>query len=91
MAHLITVAEYEQIPGRNEGFYYELHHGELVKVCFPKAKHFRLQRRLRQLLEAPAGTAGIVDIEIAFRPMPGILGGQREAPSNQGHYARWFD
>ncbi len=66
----MTVAEYEQIPERNEGFYYELHHGELVKVCFPKARHYKTQWRLRKLLEAPAGDAGIVDIEIAFRPLP---------------------
>jgi Uma2 family endonuclease len=68
--HLMTVAEYEQIPERNAGFYYELHHGELVKVCFPKRTHYKLQRRLRRLLEDPAGDAGVVDIEIAFRPLP---------------------
>jgi len=67
---LMTVAEYEQIPERNEGFYYELHHGELVKVCFPKARHYDRQRRLRRLLEGPVGDAGVVDIEIAFRPLP---------------------
>jgi Uma2 family endonuclease len=70
MAHLMTVAEYEQIPERNEGFYYELHHGELVKVYFPKPRHYKLQRRLRRLLESPAGDAGVVDTEFAFRPLP---------------------
>jgi Uma2 family endonuclease len=67
---MITVAEYEQIPERNEGFYYELHHGELVKECFPKARHYKTQRRLLRLLEGPAGNAGVVGIEIAFRPLP---------------------
>lgn len=68
--HLMTVAEYEQIPEHNEAFHYELHHGELVKVCFPKARHHKTQRHLRKLLEGVAGDAGIVDIEIAFRPLP---------------------
>lgn len=68
--HLMTVAEYEQIPERNEGFYYELHHGELVKVCFPKPKHYKTQWRLRDLLAGVAGETGFVGIELAFRPLP---------------------
>jgi Uma2 family endonuclease len=68
--HLMTVEEYNRLPEENAGFYYELHHGELVKVCFPKPKHYKTQRRLRRLLEGPVANAGIVDIEIAFRPLP---------------------
>jgi Uma2 family endonuclease len=68
--HLMTVAEYEQIPERNEGFYYELHHGELVKVCFPKTRHYKTQWRLYELLAGVTGSAGFVGIEIAFRPLP---------------------
>jgi Uma2 family endonuclease len=66
---LMTVAEYEQIPEESGGFY-ELHHGELVKVGYPKAKHAKCQRRLRQLLEQVAGGTGIVETEVAFRPLP---------------------
>lgn len=67
---LMTVSEYEQIPEGSGAFYYELHHGELVKVCHPKAKHTKRQRRLRQLLELAAGDTGIVEIEVPFRPLP---------------------
>jgi Uma2 family endonuclease len=67
---LMTVAEYEQIPEESEAFYYELHHGELVRVCHPKFKHTKAQRRLRQLLEAVVGATGVVEIEIPFRPLP---------------------
>jgi Uma2 family endonuclease len=58
--HLMTVAEYEQIPENNKTFYYELRHGELVKVCFPKAGHYKAQRRLRGELEGLAADAGIL-------------------------------
>jgi Uma2 family endonuclease len=68
--HLMTVAEYKQIPEHNEAFFYELHHGELVKVCHPKPRHYKTQWRLQKLLEGPAGDAGFVGIEIAFRPLP---------------------
>ena len=68
--HLMTVAEYEQIPENNKTFYFELHHGELVKVCFPKARHYKTQWRLLELLKRLAGNAGFVGIEIAFRPLP---------------------
>jgi Uma2 family endonuclease len=68
--HLMTVAEYKQIPEHNEAFYYELHHGELVKVCHPKAKHFNTQWRLFELLSAAVGDAGFIRIEVAYRPLP---------------------
>ena len=67
---LMTVEEYCRLPQENGEFYYELHHGELVKVCRPKPKHTKTQRRLRQLLEAVAGEAGIVEIEIPFSALP---------------------
>jgi Uma2 family endonuclease len=59
LTHLMTVAEYQQIPENNKTFYYELRHGKLVKVCFPKPGHYKTQRRLRRLLEALIGDAGI--------------------------------
>jgi len=67
---LMTVEEYTRLPEDNEAFYYELHHGELVKVCRPKPRHTKTQRRLRQLFEAVAGEAGIVEIEIPFSALP---------------------
>ena len=67
--HLMTVEEYSQLP-EERGFRYELHHGELVQVPPPKTRHFKTQRCLRVLLQVPAGNAGVVDIEIAFRPLP---------------------
>jgi Uma2 family endonuclease len=62
----MTVEEYSRLPEQSGEFYYELHHGELVKVSRPKARHYKTQRRLRQLLEAAAADAGIVDTEIPF-------------------------
>jgi Uma2 family endonuclease len=68
--HLMTVAEYEQIPETNAPFRYELHHGALVKVCHPKTRHHNTQWRLFELLAAQVGSAGFVRTEVAFRPLP---------------------
>ena len=67
--HPMTVAELDQLPD-SELFRYELRHGELIKVPPPKARHYKLQRRLRQLLERAAAETGIVDTEFAFRALP---------------------
>ena len=66
---LITFAEFERLPDPQFGRY-ELRHGEPVIVAPPKLKHSTVQRRLRRLLEAAAGEAGIVDSEFGFRPVP---------------------
>ena len=66
---LMTVTEFEQIPNPPGGRY-ELYHGELVEVSFPKLPHVRAQRQLRRLLEHAAGDAGVVDKEIPYRPLP---------------------
>lgn len=66
---LMTFAEYEQIPNPPGGIY-ELRHGELVKVAFPKFPHVRAQRQLRRMLESAAGDAGIVTSEMPYRPLP---------------------
>jgi len=66
----MTVEEYTRLPEGSGEFYFELHHGELVKVCRPKPRHTKTQRRLRQLFEAVAGEAGIVEIEIPFSALP---------------------
>jgi Uma2 family endonuclease len=67
---LMTFAEFEQLPNTPEGFPFELRHGELVKLVFPKMKHSRVQWQLRRLLERAAGQAGIVEKEVGFRPVP---------------------
>jgi Uma2 family endonuclease len=66
---LMTFAEAERLP-EPQGSCYELHHGELVEVPFPKVKHFLIQRQLRALLEQAAGESGIVEIEFGFRALP---------------------
>lgn len=67
---LMTVEEYCQLPQESEEFYYELWHGELVKVCRPKPKHYKIQWRWQPLLEELAGEAGFVGTELAFRALP---------------------
>jgi Uma2 family endonuclease len=49
---------------------YELHHGELVVVSFPKRRHWKVQQRLVELLKAAAGNRGAVGPEYPFRPLP---------------------
>lgn len=66
---LMTVEEYDLIPNPPEGVY-ELYHGELVKVGFPKSPHLKGRRQLRRLLENAAGDAGVVEDEMPFRPLP---------------------
>jgi Uma2 family endonuclease len=66
---LMTVAEYEKIPNPPGGVY-ELFHGELVEVRYPKYPHVRAQWQLRQLLQAAAGNAGVVHTEFPYRPLP---------------------
>ncbi len=66
---LLTFEEFQAIPNP-PGAYYELHHGELFKVAFPKIAHVRAQRQLRRLLESAAGDAGIVKEEMPYRPLP---------------------
>lgn len=66
---LMTFAEFEQLPDPPGG-YYELHHGELVRVANPKHPHVRAQWQLRRLLESAAADAGAVTTEMPYRPLP---------------------
>jgi Uma2 family endonuclease len=66
---LMTVAEYEKIPNPPGGRY-ELHHGELVNVGFPKNSQVQAQWQLCQLLQAAAGSAGSAYVEFPYRPLP---------------------
>src|SRR5437879_2347769 len=65
----MTVVEFEQLPDP-EGGRYELHHGELVFMAPPKKEHYSIQLALRDAFAAAGGSAGIVGIELAFRPTP---------------------
>ena len=56
---LVTFAELEQMPDAPDGRY-ELRHGELVKVPPTEFPHFRIQHRLRKLLESAARAEGVV-------------------------------
>jgi Uma2 family endonuclease len=65
---LMTFAEFEQLP-TPQGFRFELRHGELVQVPFPKLKHYVTQTRLQSLLENAAAGAGMIGLEFGFRAL----------------------
>ena len=65
---LITVAQFRELPEGGE-FTYELHHGVVVAVTRPKARHWALQRRLAELLGSKLREFGIVGMEFPFRPV----------------------
>ena len=67
---LMTVEQFRQLAEDDGPVYRELRHGEVFPVTRPKFKHYRIQRRVRKLLEALAGEDGIVEIEFAFRALP---------------------
>lgn len=64
---LITVEELRQIPDPL-GARYELHHGKLIEVTFPKQRHVAIQNRLVRLLSEAAQGRGVVQGEFPFRP-----------------------
>jgi Uma2 family endonuclease len=64
----MTFADLERIPDSAGRF--ELRHGELAKLTLPKHEHFLIQRFLREALGSAAAEAGVVDIELGFRPKP---------------------
>jgi Uma2 family endonuclease len=65
----MTFSEFDKLPDPENGEWYELHGGELVRMTRPKLKHSRIQRRLRRLLEAVA-KGYVVEIEVPFRAKP---------------------
>jgi Uma2 family endonuclease len=66
---LMTVEQYSALPDPKGGRY-ELHHGVLVEVTFPKMSHWFTQQRLTDLLKPLAKGQGRVGPEFAFRPLP---------------------
>ena len=67
---LMTVEQFQELPLDRGPVMHELHHGEVVTLTRPKAKHYRLQKRLERLLETRAGDLGVVGIEMPFRAVP---------------------
>jgi Uma2 family endonuclease len=68
LPNLITVEQFRQLPEGGE-FAYELHHGEVVAVTRPRARHGKLQLRLSRLLESRLKAFGEVAIELPYRPV----------------------
>src|ERR1017187_7740411 len=64
---LITVQQFRRM--QDDGRAYELHHGEVVAVTRPKAKHYNLQRRFVRLLENRLAGFGQVGMEFPYRPV----------------------
>lgn len=68
LPNLITVAQFRQLPEGGE-FVYELHHGEVVTLTRPRARHSELQHRLLRVLEPKLVRFGVVRIEYPYRPV----------------------
>jgi Uma2 family endonuclease len=68
LPHLVTVAEFRELPESGE-FTYELHYGEVVAVTRPKARHWKLQLRLHELLKPKLSDFGGIAIEMPYRPL----------------------
>lgn len=66
----MTVEQFLALPETPAEFYYELHHGELVKMTRPKLKHSVRQTGMRKLFEGFAELGSYVEIEFAFRALP---------------------
>ena len=67
---LMTFEELDRLPDPPEGFRYELHHGEMVKLAPPKHKHHDIQHNLLYLLHTAAGPLGRAVAEMGFRALP---------------------
>ena len=68
LPNLIPVAQLRELPEGGE-FTYELHHGEVVAVTRPRARHFALQHRLTHLLDGNLAKFGVVGMEFPYRPL----------------------
>jgi Uma2 family endonuclease len=66
LPNLITVAQFRELTEGGE-YAYELHHGEVVALTRPKARHSKLQARLRRLLDPKLRAFGEVTIEWPYR------------------------
>lgn len=62
------MAQFREMPDTG-GSACELHHGQVVAVTRPKARHFELQQRLLELLGPRLKDFGVVRIEYPDRPL----------------------
>ena len=65
---LLTVAQFRRLPERGD-VVYELHHGEVVALTRPKARHYKLQVHLQEMLIPKLVRLGRVLIEFPCRPV----------------------
>lgn len=68
LPNLITVAQFRELPEGGE-YAYELHHGEVVALTWPKTWHTKLQVRLSRLLEPRLKSFGEIIIELPYCPL----------------------
>jgi Uma2 family endonuclease len=66
---LMTVEQYCEVPEPGS-FYYELHHGELVRMSWPNFGDTRVRSRIGRQLDAALDGHGIVLMRLAFRAIP---------------------
>jgi Uma2 family endonuclease len=66
---LMTVEQYCELP-ETESFYYELHHGELVQLSWPKLGEILVRGRIWKQLDAALDGHGIVMTGLTFRALP---------------------
>jgi hypothetical protein len=66
----MTVEEFSGLPEDDGPVYHELRHGEIVPVTRARLKHQTIQSRLRSLLEPLAPPASLLEIAVAFQPLP---------------------
>ena len=65
---LMTVDQFRQLPEGGECAY-ELHYGEVVAVTRPKARHWKLQTHLIEVLGPRLKRFGNVGMEMPYRPV----------------------
>ena len=65
----MTVEQYCEVPEPGS-FYYELHHGKLVQLSWPKMGEILVRGRLRDQLDLALDKCGIVITRLPFRALP---------------------
>jgi Uma2 family endonuclease len=68
-AGLMTVEQYCEVPEPGS-FYYELHHGNLVRMSWSNFGDTRVRSRIGRQLDAALDGHGIVLTRLAFRAIP---------------------
>jgi Uma2 family endonuclease len=66
---LMTVEQYSEVP-EPEPFCYELHHGKLVQLSWPKFGEILVRSRIGNQLDATLDAHGIVITRLPFRAIP---------------------